>query len=607
MSGLNNIRPTSFQYSHGPGSVLETSSGPVVVKSPYFLFDNFEGRTIRIRGESSDLTISRFEIIEPRLSRELGGCRLVRLPTNEELGSPAIEQIYPTIPEFPLWCVCPVHRRLYKAWGNGRFSECPECRRDRNEPATGVDVPTTEDIARDQPVRFVLACPNGHLSDIDWPSVIHRGQDCPRQNDSWFFWNNAGGSISEIWVNCMCGASRNMGEIYTNEHECSGLHIHESGYRDDCEQAARVVQRGSAGLYLPEHESALDINAISSRTMNAIDDPSISEGLRTLHTIGQLEDREVVRRVINGARSPISLRNDLIERIKDDQQWPNLLDLIRDRISGGLDNIGIREMEFDILVQSSREGSPPPPINNLQDATRSRLLVKANECYDLTTEMGATISVAPVQSLRVVTALTGFTRQIGEAPSETVSSRFEFNESEWCMAMDTISEGVFLHFKEGTIPSPPGSRAAFWQRRYEEDNDVILHPHHVWWHTLSHLLIKHISLDSGFSSASIRERTYAIERSDGSIVGGVLLYPSQQGGDGTLGGLCSLAKNQNAFSSILEKCRYEVMVCSNDPLCEESAQLSNGAACFACCLVSETSCEHRNIALDRLLLKEFLP
>jgi len=610
LSGVNNIRPSSFQYSHGPGSVLETSSGPVIVKSPGSLFDDFEGLSRMVRGEEQRITISNFEIIEPRLSRELGGSRLVRLPSNEEFGRPAIDQIYPTIPEFPRWCVCPVHRRLYKAWRDGGFRECARCRRERADPATGADVPSTQDIARDQPIRFVLACSNGHLNDVDWTSVVHRGEPCPGQNDSQFYWNHAGGSISDIWINCpACPAGRNLGEIYTQDHECLGTHLHESGFRDECLESARVVQRGSAGLYLPEHESALDICAISNRTMKAIDEPSISERLRMLTEMDLLDDRERLRDSIEACeRSPNTLRNDLIDRINDDAQWPNLLNTIRERISGEADTRGIRELEFEVLVQSSREGSPPPPINNRQDATRSLLLVKQNECYSIPTEMGATISVAPVQSLRVVTALTGFTRQVGDSPPETVPLSFDFNEAEWCMAMDTISEGVFLHFQEGSVPvSADHPRAEYWLRKYEEENETNLHPQHVWWHTLSHLLIKHISLDSGFSSASIRERTYAIEGPDGAIECGVLLYPSQQGGDGTLGGLCSLVKNRDAFSSIMQKCRSEVLVCSNDPLCEESVETSDGAACFACCLASETSCEHRNFGLDRLLLKESLP
>ena len=42
--------------------------------------------------------------------------------------------------------------------------------------------------------------------------------------------------------------------------------------------------------------------------------------------------------------------------------------------------------------------------------------------------------------------------------------------------------------------------------------------------------------------------------------------------------------------------------CSSDPLCWENEDQLNLAACFSCCLVSETSCEKRNMGLDRRAL-----
>ena len=55
----------------------------------------------------------------------------------------------------------------------------------------------------------------------------------------------------------------------------------------------------------------------------------------------------------------------------------------------------------------------------------------------------------------------------------------------------------------------------------------------------------------------------------------------------------------------------KMQVCSNDPICSESTpqahfdgSLVNGAACNACILAPETSCEMRNMLLDRLLLSD---
>jgi hypothetical protein len=64
------------------------------------------------------------------------------------------------------------------------------------------------------------------------------------------------------------------------------------------------------------------------------------------------------------------------------------------------------------------------------------------------------------------------------------------------------------------------------------------------------------------------------------------------------------------FDRVLRGALNLIDACSNDPLCSEEEfgeGKYNGAACYACQLVSETSCEHRNTRLDRTLLRENLP
>jgi hypothetical protein len=125
---------------------------------------------------------------------------------------------------------------------------------------------------------------------------------------------------------------------------------------------------------------------------------------------------------------------------------------------------------------------------------------------------------------------------------------------------------------------------------------------------LSHRLINALAVDSGYSSASVRERVYVnIDPATGIATGGVLLYTAQPGGDGTLGGLIALVPE---FERVLDSAFRTLDSCSNDPLCGEEEFASgkyNGAACYACALVSETSCEYRNMRLDRNLLRENLP
>jgi hypothetical protein len=614
MSDLNNLRPSSFLYSHGPGSILESRSGPTVVMDMRRLFEGIEGRPVVIGGQRRNLSITDFEIREPRLSGSLGGARLVALPSNSELGEPDDEPIYPTHGAFPRWSLCtnPDHQHLYLGWvRSNEYRRCWMCEKDARD--TGVQALNSMRMAGAHALRFVSACPRGHLQDVDWVKLVHNGQDCPVGNTNSFKWYGGGGRISDIWIHCKkkCGARANLGRLYNDEHDCGGSHIH-LGYNEDCPARARMQQRGSAGLYLSQIESSLDISALPETAMRALDHPLIRDRIIILQEDGDWPDRDRLRRRVDNADAPQRLKNSLIDRIDDPTRWPKLREQIETRVLGirppGQDDI--KEEEFNALLESSINGSPPPPIHE-EDGPESSLRIRLEDCYDVGFGNG-TIRVVPIERLRVVSALRGFSREVASdgEPSALVESRFEFGEGrEWHPAIENFSEGVFLHFvesKEAIHLDRP--RAATWSVRHKKSNEVQDNPVYVWWHTLSHMLIKHLGLDSGFSSASIRERVYCHENSDdGAFTGGILLYPAQQGGDGTLGGLVNVVKNRDAFTRILEKCQFEAHTCSTDPLCEEEVQFRDGAACFACCLTSETSCENRNHGLDRLMVKESYP
>ena len=74
---------------------------------------------------------------------------------------------------------------------------------------------------------------------------------------------------------------------------------------------------------------------------------------------------------------------------------------------------------------------------------------------------------------------------------------------------------------------------------------------------ISHALIRTLSLISGYSSASLRERVYTDRAMNH---GGILIYTSSAGEDGGMGGLVETAQNLikylisgNGFSFILFK------------------------------------------------------
>lgn len=121
----------------------------------------------------------------------------------------------------------------------------------------------------------------------------------------------------------------------------------------------------------------------------------------------------------------------------------------------------------------------------------------------------------------------------------------------------------------------------------------------VLMHTFAHLLIKQMSMSSGYSSSAIRERIYF-----GDDMSGVLLYTGSADKEGSLGGLVELG-NIDQLIVLMKDAFQEALVCTNDPECLNNVPAgnnSNGAACHSCCMISETACENGNRMLDRGLI-----
>jgi len=250
---------------------------------------------------------------------------------------------------------------------------------------------------------------------------------------------------------------------------------------------------------------------------------------------------------------------------------------------------------------------------------------------------GRKFRICPVSKLATLTVQIGYRREISEPASEGIqnaaSSLVRFNtrlpdalgkQSFWYPGIRNLGEGLFIRFDEdgGWHPKMKGDSSKEWMDTYSDTNQEVydsslfrsgnnipreeLHPVFVWWHILAHTLIRTISEEAGYSSASIQERVY-LESVGDKVRGGILLYATQPGSEGSLGGLISLAPY---FESMLEIALGQLQTCSGDPLCLEDHfknKKLNGSACYACVMNSETSCEFRNMWLDRHVLLDNMP
>ena len=220
--------------------------------------------------------------------------------------------------------------------------------------------------------------------------------------------------------------------------------------------------------------------------------------------------------------------------------------------------------------------------------------------------------------LREVRANRGFTRLLPPTPGATGRiAQLSLTPLAWLPAVENRGEGIFLQLNiakvreweqkqvvQERVTKIRQAYAEAWRRRgLGGEPPRTLTPRLLLVHSLSHALIRQLSLSCGYSSASLRERLY-VDSGDWDMAG-LLVFTSSPDADGTLGGLARQAGSENLVP-LFEDCLSAMAWCSSDPLCSEgihaSTEPSNGAACHACMLASETSCEDFNSCLDRATL-----
>ena len=168
--------------------------------------------------------------------------------------------------------------------------------------------------------------------------------------------------------------------------------------------------------------------------------------------------------------------------------------------------------------------------------------------------------VVLAERLREVRALVGFTRI--ESPGD-YESPAEFPEAQrmkiargnpsWVPANEIRGEGIFFQFSETEIQNWLGRvqrlHVEFFNAHKQWRKDRGLQPpedfypglRYVLLHSFAHALIRQLSLECGYTAASLRERIYSRNPgTDRPEMAGVLIYTAAPDSEGTLGGLVSL-------------------------------------------------------------------
>ncbi len=458
------------------------------------------------------------------------------------------------------------------------------------------------------PIRFVQACKNGHISDINWPRFVHPPQQqCTRQ--LWLEERGTSGDLADVFVRCECGAERSMMHGRRPGPDTLGYC---NGARPWLGPQAAEPCKGESGNPQLNHlllRSAS--NAYFPQILRVISIPDQDQALR--EAVAKVWD--AFGPLIQGMEQLPLFRQSpafgpLIREFTDEQVWREL-----QRRRGGATGPSktIKQVEIETLLSSRAEVGEDAPVGADFYARRFALPAAPSGPMSLVDR------VVLLHRVRDVMALVGFTRFEPEVPDIDGELSMGVRRAElardlsWLPAVEQRGEGFLLSFRKDAVDAwvrKPTVQAR--ERQLKQGFDAWLRQRgggdqrfpglpYVLLHSLSHLLITAVALECGYSASSIRERIYA-----GPSGYGTLLSTGTPDSEGTLGGLVAVGRSVVRH---LEGALELGKLCSNDPVCAQhrpdqlqEERFLQGAACHGCLLIAETSCERRNEFLDRALV-----
>lgn len=591
------IRQSQVVSTYGPGALVDLPDYGVLVAG----LEHWPGDKPLIH--------------EPRLLASL----------RERLGLPALELRAPPVPErpdrddgiagmaaweFPEWFVAQ-YERISKSHGRSR----PLCHRTALRQGRLVidDLKGKSRRWPVVPVRFVQGCPNGHISDIDWRKVVH-GEGVSCGGLLWLDERGTTGDLTELYLRCeACEKELPLVRLQggANQHTVLGLCQGERLWlgpaaREVCQgedgkpHGNRLLIRHASNAYFPVIERAISIPDADADLRRAVD-AVWDDFLQYAESVTDIRRERKKQRVA-----------ECLKGIDDERVWAECQRRVQTNEAAPP---SLKDVELTTFLSVPEELGEDVPEG---DFYSRRLHITLPPLIE---------RVVLAHRLREVVTQVGFTRF--EAPTEPLGEDLDLKvrvanlalDVKWLPAIENRGEGVFLSLDAEAVErwsrrSAVRQRAAKFrnglQDKYKTDFSIdfvtsVCMPY-ILLHSLSHLLLTAVSLECGYSSASIRERIYvrSAVRGTRDPAYGLLLYTGTPDAEGTLGGLVEIGRRiDRHLNSAIEL----GTLCSNDPVCAHhlpddpyDGRPLLGAACHGCLLIAEPSCERRNELLDRALV-----
>ncbi|WP_146630337.1 DrmB family protein [Bacillus cereus] len=600
--------------TEGPGSLVISPEGETAVVGALDLW-------FRDSNGNKTKNIEEFVVNEPRLKSILKVDKFYKPPEFRKNSRDAMEIIPNSgliIPlmRFPRWHYCSSCKSLRKLEldQTSVYLECPKCETKRYY----------------KQVPFVVICEHGHLSDFPWRKWVHGDENNNCEGNLRI--RMSGGTTLDSWkIECEeCKNSRglqgitvsndgekrtsflgdNLNKMGSQKYTCEGERPWCGDEKEECSAAPVAILRNSISVYMAKKISALAIPGDYRENVDLVVAKIKSPSKYLLRTNLSLLDS--IQKKIQCIRT--NLRFELKEEVTDTDIQEALMYIEAgeeyEYTDEELERPGqvIKQKEFEKLTSV---------VHSKELRVEPEWIYKEGEESDKNYYKPYLERLSRVLKLKETTALYGFDRKVYKSTND-YSSYYPFlyksydnvNEK-WLPVNEVYGEGIFLQLNQKKVEEWESSLAVkdyFQQylqrvRHIEHRDDMILRPRNIMLHTLSHYLIDEFANVCGYNRAAIRERLYLDE---GQV--GVLIYISAGDSEGTLGGLVRLGLKEEFFR-ILDKAKNNAKWCSSDPVCTEVGKKQgqgvdnlNGAACYNCSHIPETSCEFWNLYLDRSLL-----
>jgi hypothetical protein len=618
----------------GPGSLYTDRRGvPHVVCGLDHWFMRFDQALGLVRCENR----AEFERIEPRLSALLHVDRFCTPPDYRHIRQGAIR---------PPNAMLNVPGQRFPRWY--RHTRTGEMRR-FNLHTERIERPVGG--GRWQPVRFVSVCAGGHLGEFPWKEWI--GCQCP--GDGNLFLTDRGGSeLTSIRVECHACPAGSTGR---NGRNLSGT-TKKPAQRPEGEDPEQSAFQ-QAGITCPGDRPWLGEGANEANCRHALIGALINQtNLYFARTISAIALPDLQPQTPAAA----ALRNEIEQdpsvgvarTVWNMPNRPGAVALIQAGLAarGVAGDAALVEEALESLSNAAAaalpEGAVPPthPESDLLAFRRAEFNIIRHQVNDpanvpnlrvISTDVPSSLApwfarVNLVERLRETRVFYGFDRleqnnnALASMPETAMRQLFRDPPTQpqerWLPAVEVFGEGIYLELAEERLTQWQADHDAWLRRRLDDGfvarlggvfqtlpplgaADRVWASRYLLVHSLAHILVNQLVFECGYSTASLRERLY-ISADPAAPMASFLVYTAAGDSEGTLGGLVRLGRPER-LGPVMQRALGRASWCSADPVCSEQlggqgSKLANLAACHACVLLPETSCETVNQGLDRAMI-----